>query len=96
MYQIMGYVEAGDLRPVTLLLWSYYTHSRHARLCQVVLSWSDHPEFAARRHIFEDALASHCERRYVASIRTLAPEIEGLGSHTVRERNLRATNQQGA
>lgn len=95
MYRIMGYVEAGDLRPVTTLLWSYYARNWHARLHQTMVSWFDHPEFAARRHIFEEAFASHCDRRYVASIRTLTPEIEGLGSYTVRAQNLRAVNKHG-
>jgi hypothetical protein len=95
MYRIMGYVEAGDLRPVTTPLWSYYARNRHARLHQAMTSWFDHPEFAARRHIFEDAFASHCDGRYVASIRTLTPEIEGLGSYTVRAHNLRAVNKHG-
>jgi hypothetical protein len=95
MYQIMGYVEAGDLRPVTTLLWSYYARNRHARLHQAMASWLDHPEFAARRHIFEEAFASHRDGRYVASIRTLTPEIEGLGSYTVRAHNLRAVNKHG-
>lgn len=94
-YQIMSYVEAGDLRPVTLLLWSHYSLNRHAHLRQALNSWFDHPEFAARRHIFEEALASHCDGRYVASIRMLTPEIEGLGSYIVREHNLRALNKNG-
>jgi hypothetical protein len=94
-YRIVDYVEAGDLRPVTMLLWSHYARNRHAHLRQAVSSWFDHPEFAARKPIFEEALASHCDGRYVASIRMLTPEIEGLGSATVCEHRLHALNKHG-
>lgn len=44
---------------------------------------SDNPEYVARWHIIEPAFTAHQKGYYASSIRTLAPEVEGIASHVV-------------
>jgi hypothetical protein len=83
MHQIAAWSLKGDLRPVTLLVWNYYSRNNHARLRNAVYGWRDTPEFCARWRFYEEAFKAHVQRLYSSSIRGLIPEIEGIAGRFV-------------
>lgn len=92
MYQILDQVETGSLRGVTLLVWNYYARKGHAKLQQTVGRWQTNSEYAKRWSHILAALDSHIRGIYVASMRTLAPEIEGIAMQVVKQNSLKETS----
>jgi hypothetical protein len=83
MYRVADWSWKGDLRPVTLLVWNYYSRNNHARLRDAAYGWRDNPEFCARWRYYEEAFKAHVQGLYSSSIRGLMPEIEGIASRFV-------------
>lgn len=57
-------------------LGEYFRRDDHAALSKMVHKWGEH--FAARQHIFRDALWAHKQGRYTLSIPALAAQVEGI------------------
>jgi hypothetical protein len=78
--QIGQLTPGDDRRAVMLAVWNYYARDNHAALEQAIAAWEDDPEYAARRHIFAQALQGHRAKLYALTIPTLLAQVEGIAS----------------
>lgn len=82
----IGQLAAGDdRRPVTLAVWNHYRRDNHAALEQAIVAWEDDPEYAARRHIFAQALQGHRAKLYALTIPTLLAQVEGIAGDFIHD-----------
>ena len=81
---LANHAESGNLRAVVATVLGYYRRDKYANLELAISQWWDDTEFAARRHIIEDALKDHCERRYTLTVPTLLIQAEGIARDFVR------------
>lgn len=81
---LASYAEAGNMRAVVLTVWNHYNRDNQANLEQMIETWWDDPEFAARRSIIEQALQGHRQRMYALTIPALLAQAEGIAGDFVR------------
>ena len=75
--------QQGRVRYASQSILGYYRRKECACLAETVEHWRDHPLFASRMSIIEDALWAHRQRRYTLSVPALMAQIEGVMSEYV-------------
>ena len=81
---LADHAESGNIRAVVATVLGYYRRDSCANLELAISQWWDDTEYAARRHIIEDALKAHCERRSTLTVPTLLIQAEGIARDFVR------------
>ena len=88
--RVIDLYKQGRTRYVSSVILGYYRRNNYAKLKDTVDNWHDHPLFAPRMHIINDALKAHCNKLYTLSVPTLLPQIEGILNDYVTTNNLSA------
>ena len=81
--RIVAFHQQGRVRYASQSILGYYRRNECTRLAETVEHWRDHPLFASRMSIIEDALWAHRQRRYTLSVPALMAQIEGVMSEYV-------------
>ena len=80
--------KAQRTRYISRAIIGYYQRQDHKHTRQAVRAWASNELFAPRMHILMDALDLHCQGRYVSSVPTLMPQIEGILREYVQNNGL--------
>jgi hypothetical protein len=70
--------QEGKSRYVSQAIIGYYRRNNYSPLVEVVQRWRNHPLFALRTHIIEDALWAHRQGKYTLSVPALIAQVEGI------------------
>lgn len=86
--RVLELYQGGKSRYISNAIRGYYHRNNFENLLAMVESWREHPIFAPRMHIIDDAVTAHQNELYTLSVPTLLPQIEGILTEYVTIHNL--------
>jgi hypothetical protein len=86
--RVVEFHDESKIRYASHVIMGYYRRNNYGNLAKAIRTWKDHPLFASRMHIINDAFWVHCKRKYTLSIPALMAQIEGVLTEFVVANNL--------
>ena len=82
--EIADHLDAMTQEKADAIIMDYFKNNNYAELIKMVARWELSPRLNTRKHIFDEAVASHIQERYYSSATLLAVHIEGIVADYIR------------